>query len=91
MLAPEQVFTEEWQNHADYWRFSLDVNHRSPEGNGRDPQYFDGKPFEPALAEICNKLSELKNYLSNSILGDLPAFKEIEDMLSSIIAKNCNG
>lgn len=61
-LSPEEVYTPEWQSHADYWRFSLDVNHRSPEGNGRNPQYFNGTPFNPLIAAITNKLQELRRY-----------------------------
>lgn len=90
-LAPEEVFTQEWQMHADYWRFSLDVNHRSPEGNGRDPMYFDGTPFSPEVALICDKLQELKNLLQGSIFSGFSIVKEIENEIDSIIANNCGG
>jgi len=91
-LAPEEVYTPEWQKHADYWRFSLDVNHRSPEGNGRSPQYFNGTPFKPEEAAICNKLQELKNRLSNEgLFSKLPIIKDIEKELSTIIANQCGG
>lgn len=91
-LAPEEVYTPEWQMHADYWRFSLDVNHRSPEGNGRNPQYFDGRPFSPEVAFICNKLQELKDRLANEgIFSALPIVKDIEAELTAIISTNCGG
>ena len=76
--CPEEVYTQEWQMHADYWRFSLDVNHRSPEGNGRNPQYFKGTPFNPEIAAICNKLQELKNRLGDRPFLGLPIIEDIE-------------
>jgi len=91
-LAPEEVYTSEWQSHADYWRFSLDVNHRSPEGNGRNPQYFNGTPFNPLVAAISNKLQELKDKLgSEGLFSDQPIIKQIEDELDSIISNNSGG
>ena len=64
-LSPEAVYTPEWQLHAEYWRFSLDVNHRSPEGSGRNPQYFEGTPFVPAAEALVATLQELKNFLTS--------------------------
>lgn len=88
-LAPEEVYTEEWQMHADYWRFSLDVNHRSPEGNGRNPQYFNGDAFKPEISAICDKLKELikglEERLSDSYIED------IKNEISAIISNNCDG
>lgn len=91
-LEPEQVFTPEWEQHAEYWRFSLDVNHRSPEGNGRNPQYYNGEPFIPEIAFICNKLQELRDKLANEgLFSHLTLVKEVDAELSSIIANNCGG
>lgn len=91
-LAPETVYTEEWQMHANYWRFSLDVNHRSPEGNGRNPQYFDGTPFNPVVAAICEKLQELMDKLINEWpFSDSTMIKDIERELTDIISKNGGG
>lgn len=90
-LEPEEVYTQEWQMHADYWRFSLDVNHRSPDGNGRNPQYFNGEPFSPETALICNKLEEIKNKLGNSAFKNTKIVKDIEKLLTSIIDSNCDG
>jgi hypothetical protein len=92
VLAPEEVFTQEWQMHADYWRFSLDVNHRSPEGSGRDPQYFSGKTFSPRIAFVCDRLQALKDWLGSvGIFSGLSIVKEIEDELATIISNNCEG
>ena len=91
-LAPEEVYTTEWQSHADYWRFSLDVNHRSPEGNGRNPQYFNGTPFKPPIGAMGNKLQELKNKLgSEGLLSKQPIIKKIETELTSILSSNSGG
>lgn len=90
-LSPEEVYTPEWENHADYWRYSIDVNHRSPNGDGRNPQYFNGEPFSPKTALICDKLEELKNKLNHNAFKNLKLVKEVEHLLESIIAKNCGG
>ena len=65
--APELVDVQEWQDHADKWRESIDADHGSPEGEGTDARYFDGTPFKP---------------LKNLLLGELPRIlKFIKDHL----------
>jgi hypothetical protein len=46
-IAPQRVDQEEWKNHAEKWRKSIQADHGSPEGNKKDPRYFDGSPFTP--------------------------------------------
>lgn len=45
---PELVDTEEWKDHAEVWRKSINADHGSPEGEGSDPRYYDGTVFKPA-------------------------------------------
>jgi len=60
--APDYVDQKEWQNHANYWRTSIDEDHRSPGGARSDQRYFDGSEFHPKnvlgeeLEEAINKL-----------------------------------
>ena len=55
--APSDVDQQEWQNHADYWRKSIDADHGSPPGSCGDvecasiPRYFDGTDFQANLSE----------------------------------------
>jgi len=44
-IAPQQVDVQEWKNHAEKWRKSLDADHGSPMGGGTEPRYFNGDPF----------------------------------------------
>jgi hypothetical protein len=47
---PELVDQDEWENHAEVWRESFDVDHAIPGGNdyrGHETTFFDGKPFSP--------------------------------------------
>ncbi|MBI1227947.1 MAG: hypothetical protein GC192_22135 [Bacteroidetes bacterium] len=44
---PTLVNQEEWRNHAEKWRQSIDADHGSPDGNGTEPRYFNGEPFNP--------------------------------------------
>ncbi|MDW3196356.1 MAG: hypothetical protein R8G66_28540 [Cytophagales bacterium] len=46
-IAPQHVDQEEWKNHAEKWRKSIDADHGSPMGGGTSPRYFDGSPFKP--------------------------------------------
>jgi len=89
-LAPEEVYTPEWQMHADYWRYSIDVNHRSPEGSGRNPMYFNGEPFQPAAAAIGSKLEELKNLIAENF-PNLPIKENAIREIDSVIAKSRSG
>ncbi len=45
--APEHVDPQEWSNHTEYWRTSIDADHGSPDGEGSPARYFDGSPFAP--------------------------------------------
>lgn len=84
---PEAVFTKEWEIHADYWRFSIDVNHRSPEGNGRDPQYYDGTKFDPAANLIKQVLTEIWDWIK-SHFGDSAA---LDNEFTSLLSKPADG
>jgi hypothetical protein len=39
---PSVVDQEEWRRHAEKWREYIDVDHRSPEGDGTQSRYYDG-------------------------------------------------
>jgi hypothetical protein len=64
---PTLVDQEEWKDHAEKWRKSIDEGHGSPTGPGTPPRYFDGRPFlasEAALEEAFNDIKAwLKKYL----------------------------
>ena len=46
--APELVNQTEWQNHADCWRHSIDVDNMSPDGPGGIKRYYNGSHFKPS-------------------------------------------
>lgn len=52
--APELVDQQEWANHAEKWRLSINSDHGSPDGPGTVPRYFDGTPFKP-LKELAEE------------------------------------
>lgn len=60
--APSIVSQKEWRNHADYWRKSIDVEHTSPDGEGTNPRFANGKPFS------------VKKELFNEIIVDIKHF-----------------
>jgi len=53
--SPELVNQEEWTNHAEYWRYSIDVNHRPPEGEGSTIADFNNNPFNPGVGVLAAK------------------------------------
>lgn len=64
--APELVVTQEWKDHAEVWRKSIDVDHCSPEGPGTDARYFDGTPFKPLKEAILEELKIVGKHLIES-------------------------
>jgi len=60
--SPELVNQDEWQHHAEYWRHSIDVNHRPPEGVGTSITDFNGNPFNPSDA-FAKKIEELIKWI----------------------------
>jgi hypothetical protein len=53
--APQLVDKEEWRDHAEKWRKSIDEDHGSPDGPGTIARHFDGSPFHPLVEEDVNK------------------------------------
>ncbi len=73
--APDHVDQQEWADHAEKWRQSIDADHGSPEGEGRIARYYDGSPFKAGKALISRELED------NPITRDI---KSAEDGLESV-------
>lgn len=66
--APELVDTDEWQDHADKWRESIDADHGSPEGPGTDARFFDGTLFTP-LKELAEEaIGKILSFITKRIV-----------------------
>ena len=65
---PELVNIVEWRTHAERWRDSIDVDHKSPDGEGTTARYFDGTPFNPIenIEEI--ELEKIERFLKKHLL-----------------------
>ncbi|MBL4753181.1 MAG: hypothetical protein JKY52_06255, partial [Flavobacteriales bacterium] len=57
--APELVDQQEWQDHAEKWRKSIQADHGSPEGPGTKARYFDGTPYQPLKALLADELPKI--------------------------------
>jgi hypothetical protein len=66
--SPELVNQEEWENHANYWRRSIDVNHRPPEGVGTSIADINGNPFETDQVELYAKIVEFLGWVTYEVL-----------------------
>ena len=70
VAAPELVDRQEWQNHAEKWRESIDADHGSPTGPGTVPRYFDGSDYYPSeqiVAEIEEKVKALIHWIESHL------------------------
>lgn len=67
--APELVDQEEWQNHAEFWRDSIQADHGAPDGQGTIARYFDGTPFKPlrnlAIEELPKILAFIREHMED--------------------------
>ncbi|GIG39175.1 hypothetical protein [Cellulomonas phragmiteti] len=65
--APALVDRQEWQEHAEKWRESIDADHGSPDGPGTSPRYFDGSPFVPSGDTAEQETEALIAYLDQHL------------------------
>jgi hypothetical protein len=65
--APELVDRQEWRDHAERWRRSIDADHGSPDGPGTAARYFNGSPFQPADAVVQEEIDKVIQYLKEHI------------------------
>ncbi|HEY4326626.1 MAG TPA: hypothetical protein VGN20_21755 [Mucilaginibacter sp.] len=66
--SPELVNQDEWQHHADYWRHSIDVNHRPPEGDGTGIGNINGIPLNVNEFQLNAKLAEFAAWIALQLL-----------------------
>jgi hypothetical protein len=62
-VEPALVNQEEWRMHAERWRKSIDVEHRSPTGPGTNARFFNGDEFYPVEALLEEKFKELMDWI----------------------------
>jgi len=68
--CPTLVDQEEWRDHAERWRKSIDEGHGSPTGPGHPPRYSNGNPFSVADTLIEEAIDDIIAWLKKH-LGDL--------------------
>jgi hypothetical protein len=57
--SPSLVDQTEWFNHAKLWRESLNVDHRSPDGDGTQARYFNGDFLKINKIKVLEQLVKL--------------------------------
>jgi len=69
--APQIVDRDEWADHAEKWRKSIDADHGSPDGPGTDPRYYNGDKFVASEAlkerEEAKFLAFIKDHFGGGI------------------------
>ncbi len=64
---PALVDRQEWRDHAERWRQSIDTGHGSPDGPGTSPRYFDGTLFKPEDAVVQAEVDKIIAYLKKHL------------------------
>ena len=67
LVQPKLVDQEEWREHAEKWRRSIDADHGSPTGPGTSPRYFDGTPFEVADSALEEAIEGVEDFLKKHL------------------------
>ena len=62
-LPPELVNQQEWREHAEKWRDSIDADHGTPDGPGTRPKFYDGKKFDPVKEDIEHEAKKILDYI----------------------------
>jgi hypothetical protein len=62
---PGPVDQEEWWEHAEKWRDSIDQEHEH--GNATIPRYFDGTPFDPVEQLVEEKIQEIIKWIEDHL------------------------
>ena len=65
--APQLVDQNEWADHADKWRKSIDEDHGSPDGPGTAARFFDGSPFKPVDELVDQEVKKIIAYLKKHL------------------------
>ena len=65
--APELVNQTEWQNHADCWRYSIEVDNVSPTGPGSIKRYYNGSSFNPKEELVNEELTKFYAFVEKHI------------------------
>jgi len=76
LQSPELVDKVEWKAHAEYWRKSLDIKHKSPVDNqGSAAMNFDGLPVTPYmnLDYQQSEIDLIKAFFAKHSSGDVLA------------------
>jgi hypothetical protein len=66
---PALVDRQEWKDHAEKWRESIDADHGSPCGEGTSPRYFDGSYFNPVESLIEQEIEKIIAFLKKHLLN----------------------
>ncbi len=67
VTGPHLVDQQEWKDHAERWRKSIDTGHGSPDGPGTPPRYFDGSPFSPVESIVQEEIDKIIAYLKKHL------------------------
>lgn len=61
--SPELVDQDEWRDHAERWRTSIDVDQTSPDRHRTPARYHDGTPFRAADEVLDEEISKIYDFI----------------------------
>jgi hypothetical protein len=64
---PELVDQDEWRDHAEKWRRSIDIDHTSPDRQRSPARLHDGSLFNPAEELIEEEISKIYDFIRKQL------------------------
>ena len=81
---PELVVQEEWREHAEKWRRSIDISHISPERQRTPARFHDGAPFHAADELVDEEVSKIYDFICKQMSPRQRLFRTSKSLARSL-------
>ena len=77
---PERVDREEWREHAEKWRKSIDVDHISPERQRSPARFYDGAQFHAVEEQLDTEISKIYDFINRQLSPQQRLFRRSKSL-----------
>lgn len=81
---PALVDQEEWRDHAEKWRRSIDVNHTSPDRERTPARFHDGTPFQAADELADEEVAKIYDFIRTHLSLRQRLFRALKSVARSL-------
>jgi hypothetical protein len=81
---PELVDQDEWREHAETWRTSIDVDHTSPERERTPARYHDGTPFRAGEELLEEEISRIYDFIHKHLSPEQRLLRTAKSLARSL-------